>query len=203
MPSDAARRPGARLFRGMKTTLAMNARNTIGAAGLLALASATTASAQAVITANGLFAIGSRYQLATDEAPAVTPGSNGTALSWSFTGLQADNSSSMEVMEAGESPFGIQLPGDRAAVEDTDASAEYISVSPTQLLGHGRIFQENGVQVPVALDPPMVLLNLPAQYNQVHSGVSRSQVTHYIGLDLGLGFTVDSMRVRTRIAYQS
>lgn len=161
------------------------------------------AAAQVTITANDLFAIGSRYQIGVDESAAATPGNNGTDLSWDFSALNADATMILEVAAPQDSPFGDQLAGNRAAVENTDEAAEYITVSPTQLLSHGRVFEEEGVQVPLPLDPPMVLLNLPAQYYQNHSGVSRSKITSYIGLDLGLGFVVDSIRIRSHLAYLS
>jgi len=181
----------------------MNTFNTFSGTILLTFATATTAAAQAVITANDLFTVGSRYQIATDESPAAQPGNNGTNLTWTFQGLQSDFFTIVEVKQPADSPFGDLLPGNRAALEDTDVAAEYLSVSPTQLLSHGRVFQEDGIQAAIALDPPMVLLNLPAQYYQIHTGVSRSQLTSYFGFDPGLGFVVDSIRVRTRIAYQS
>jgi hypothetical protein len=181
----------------------MNTFNAFSATTLLTLATATSAAAQAVITATDLFAVGSRYQMATDESPTAQPGNNGTNLTWTFQGLQSDFFTIVEVKQPSESPFSDLLPGNRAALEDTDVAAEYLTVSPTQLLSHGRVFQEDGIQAAVALDPPMVLLNLPAQYYQIHTGVSRSQLTSYFGFDPGLGFTVDSIRVRTRIAYQS
>jgi len=185
------------------TQQAMNTFNTIATGMLLALSATNTASAQAIITASALYAPGSRYQMATDEAPAAQPGNNGTNLTWSFQGLQSDFFTIVEVKQPSESPFGDMLPGNRAAVEDTDVAAEYLTVSPTHLLSHGRVFQEDGIQAAVALDPPMVLLNLPAQYYQIHTGVSRSQLTSHFGFDPGIGFVVDSIRVRTRIAYQS
>jgi len=161
------------------------------------------AAAQVTITANDLFSIESRYQIGFDESAAAIPGNNGTDLSWDFSALNADATMILAVAAPQDSPFGDQLAGNRAAVENTDEAAEYITVSPTQLLSHGRVFEEEGVQVPLPLDPPMVLLNLPAQYYQNHSGVSRSQITTYIGLDLGLGFVVDSIRIRSHLAYLS
>lgn len=181
----------------------MNAHSILRAAALLPLCTAAWAHAQPVITANGLFTIGSRYQVATDESPAVSPGGNGTGITWSFADLESDAFRILDVMAPASSPFGTQLSGNRAAVEDTDAAAEYMTVNPNQLLSHGRMFAEDGIQVRMALVPPMVLLNLPAQYGAVHSGISRSSSSSPFGFDPGVGFVVDSIRLRTRIEYQS
>ena len=181
----------------------MKTLNTIIAVTLLTLGSVPSADAQVTITANGLFTIGSRYQVGVDESAAATPGNNGTDLSWNFSTLNADVSKIVDVRAPQNSPFGTQLAGNRAVVENNDEAAEYITVSPTQLLSHGRVFEEEGVQVPLALDPPMVVLNLPAQYYQNHSGVSRTRVTSYLGMDIGLGFVVDSIRIRSHLAYLS
>lgn len=181
----------------------MDTRHTHHATLLLALGAASMASAQVSINADHLFAIGSRYQVAVDETPGVTPGNSGINLSWNYPGLDADAMRIVEVRIPAESPFGPALPGDRAMVVNTDELAEHFTVSPTQLLSHGLVRQEDGVQVEVALAPPMALLDLPTQQADYIQGISRSRNTAHLGLDIGLGFIVDSIRTRTHINYQS
>lgn len=181
----------------------MNTLNPFRAALLLTLGSATMSNAQVTITANDLYTIGSRYEVGMDEMPGVMPGNNGTALTWSFSTLVPDATRIVEVMAPQSSSFGDLLPGDRAAVENSGEAADHLTVAPTELVWHGRILEEDGIQAALPLDPPMVLLTLPAQHYQLHTGVTRSQRSSYLGLDLGLGFVVDSIRVRTHITYQS
>lgn len=159
--------------------------------------------AQVTVQAGDLFALGSRYQVAIDETPGVTPGNSGINLSWNYPGLDADATRIVEVRTPAESPFGPALPGDRAMVVNTDEMAEHFTVSPTQLLSHGRVLQEDGVELAVQLTPPMALLDLPTQQADYIQGISGSRSTTYLGLDIGLGFVVDSIRIRTRINYQS
>lgn len=181
----------------------MNKLNTFFATVLPGLGAVTAVSAQAVITADDLYTIGSRYQVAIDESPGVTPGNSGINLSWNFAGLGSDATRIMEVLDPDESPFGPVLPGTRALVTNTNEAAEHFTVSQGQLLDHGRVYQEDGVQVEQELSPPMVLLQLPGAYYHYHQGVSRSENTFHVGLDIGFGYVVDSLRIRTRIAYES
>jgi hypothetical protein len=181
----------------------MKTFNTTAALSMIAILCSRPVHAQVTIQPNDLYAIGSRYQVGIDDTPGATPGNSGINLSWTFTGFTADDSRIVEIMAPADSPFGTALPGDRALVENTDQAAEHLTVSTSQLLSYGRVFQEDGLTASVALNPPMVLLNLPAQYYQTHQGVSRSRNTSYLGLDIGLGFVVDSIRLRTQLAYQS
>jgi hypothetical protein len=181
----------------------MNTLHTCTASALLALGTATTSVAQVTITSNDLFAIGSRYQIGVDDSPSATPGNSGTNLSWNFGTLTAEGTRILEVMAPQDSPLGAQLGGNRAVVENTNEAADHLTVSTTQLRGHGIILGEGDLQMPLALTPPMVLLNLPAQYYQNHSGISRARLSSYLGQDIGLGFVVDSIRIRTHIAYLS
>lgn len=181
----------------------MNTFNTHSAAVLLALGATGSACAQVSIGAANLFTIGSRYQVAIDEEPGVTPGNSGINLTWSYPGLGSDAMRIAEVMAPANSPFGPAIPGTRAVISDTDQSAEHFTVTPTQLVHHGRIFQDGFDQTELQLTPPMALLNLPTQQGGYIQGISRMRNTAYLGLDIGLGFVVDSIRVRTRLDYQS
>lgn len=159
--------------------------------------------AQATIEPADLLPPGARYRVAIDDAPGVVPGNSGINLAWNFPGLDADDLRLVEVMDPAESPFGEAFPGDIALVENTNTAAEHFTVTTTELLSHGRVFVEEGIQAVAPLTPPMVLLELPAAYYQYHQGVSRSVSTSYLGQDIGLGYVVDSIRLRTSIAYQS
>jgi hypothetical protein len=180
----------------------MNVFNTLPAMALVAIG-ASNACAQVSVSASNLFAIGSRYQVAIDEAPGVTPGNSGINLTWSYPGLESDAMRIAEVMAPADSPFGPAIPGTRAMVSNTDEAADHFTVTPTQLLYHGRVFEDEGIPVELPLTPPMALLNLPTQQADYIQGISRMSNTAYLGLDIGLGFIVDSIRVRTRLNYQS
>lgn len=132
--------------------------------------------AQTVVTGEDLFAIGSRYRVAVDRAPMITPGENGPGQEWSFPELHPHTVRVLEVLPPSASRSGGPVPVDRVLADMDNGIAYHLTLDTGVVLLHGHVVHDDGDQEVLRFDPPVVLLNMPARYYQFQPGRSRASV---------------------------
>ena len=158
---------------------------------VLMLLSTSIIFSQISIDASDAPTIGTVLNYATDTLlTGVTAGMSGTDQSWDFTGLDADETLTNNVVDPTTTPSTDIFPNADIAFESAGLYS-YASIDEVGLYALGGSTDQGGVEFTVAFEPPQQLLANPTIYG--------TTFTSEFGFELeadGSLFGVDSIRVR-------
>ena len=158
---------------------------------VLMLFSTSIIFSQISIDASDAPAIGTVLNYATDTLlTGITAGMSGTNQSWDFTGLDADETLTNNVVDPTTTPSTDIFPNADIAFE-SDGLYSYASIDEVGLYALGGSTDQGGVEFTVAFDPLQQLLANPTTYGTTFN----SEFGFELEADGSL-FGVDSIRVR-------
>jgi hypothetical protein len=158
-----------------------------------------SASAQITLTSADLAYIGKQVQEATDTtftAATMMPGAAGTNLTWNFSTLGQDVADTLTFTNPNWTPNGADFPGSTVAVEQDGIHIYFQNGSGARILGFAGDLIGTGDVISLVNTPGEIVANWPTTYNSNWVNNFRGFTQFYYGQDPGIGFTVDSIRVK-------
>ena len=178
-----------------KTLLSIMAVSALGIAG-------TKAQSPITLTSVDLAYVGKEIKQASDTIPdaSITPGTAGTNQTWSFGLLAQHTVDTLVFTNPNWTAAGNDFPGSTVAVQDANGAYIYInnSFAGATVLGFSADIG-TGNPVSIKSTPPEIMMNWPSSYNSNFSQNFESKATFYYGQDPGIGFTVDSVRIKQTV----
>ncbi|GAB4143936.1 MAG: hypothetical protein Fur0041_18970 [Bacteroidia bacterium] len=169
------------------------------------LAIGISASAQITITSADLALIYSQVIQIQDTTPTVTEGSAGANQTWNFTALNNQNPDTLLFTLPQFTPFGPQIPACNFAAEVNNGQAYlYFNLNSSVFEVVAQAADPFGTGAFVnGFQNPETNLVFPATYNTTFSDTAKGMAQFYLGIDPGIGFVIDSVRLHTTITKNS
>lgn len=168
----------------------------------LGLSAAAMAQNPITLTSVDIAYIGKEVKQATDSMPAATivPGAAGTNLTWNFSNMAQHTVDTLVFTNPNWTAAASDFPSATVAVSESSGSTVYINNSFTSATILG-IYTDPGLgtPVPIKTTPPEILMNWPATYGSNFSQNFENKSTFYYGQDPGIGFTIDSVRLKQTV----
>ncbi len=171
---------------------------------------ALTSSAQITITTADISAINTTIRQANDTMSTVAIGNTGTNQTWDLSGLNTHTEDTMYFLNPTSTPGNSNFPSANLAIkmkqQGGDAFVYAInSASSLSFIGTHANIDFNGTPVTVNQfnTPAEILTNFPATYNSTFNNNYTQSAQFYLGVDPGIGFTVDSIRLKSVVSKTS
>lgn len=177
-------------------------KSLLAIAGLTVL---TTVNAQTTITTADLPALFTVIHQTRDTTMTQSPGGSGIAQTYNFTALLNQQEDSTTFTNPMWTPFGSSFPQATMALMINQGDAYlYASTTPTELLIHGQAADPlgNGM-IAITFTNPETQMTFPAAYGGGFADTAGGVTQFYLGVDPGIGFTVDSVRIHTNVVKYS
>lgn len=136
-----------------------------------------------------------------DTSMTAAPGNSGTGQNYNFTGLLDQSEDSMTFTLPQWTPYGSSYPQTNIAIMVNQGDAYIYGVmNSTSLEIHGQAADPfgNGI-IPLTFTNPETQMIFPAAYGSSFADTAGGTNQFYLGYDPGVGFTIDSVRIRTTI----
>jgi hypothetical protein len=155
---------------------------------------------QNTIQADDVFKTGSKYIVSYDMPDFIDIGAGGVHQVWNYRNAFTHSLyDTVEVFTSGNNPLG-NVAGNIALLKNIGQIDGQFYNKTSQSLIQADIKTANTDAI-YHTQGDFKILQFPVQYNQQYSGNFRADNQFYVNQDLGLGFWVDSIRVRRYIAY--
>jgi Secretion system C-terminal sorting domain len=171
---------------------------------LLTLSAALTVGsiyAQVTITSADIPAVFTVIREANDTLPSVAIGNGGSSQTWNYAALANHREDTTTYTQPQFTPFGSTFPAaNMATVIGSGVGYGYMNSSSSQveILGQAGDPFGTGI-VAVTYSNPEVLAMFPAAYGGNEIDTASSFLEFYLGIDPGVGFVIDSVRIRSFI----
>jgi hypothetical protein len=165
-----------------------------------------TASAQITITDADIATVGKTILQKNDTMPTVSIGNSGASQTWNLAALNSHTTDTMYFVNPAGLPNASQFPSSNLGIkmrqqgQNTNVFAN-ISSANLRALGIGATVDIMGTPYNVVLknNPAEIISNFPATYNTTFNNNYVTKGSFYFGIDPGIGFTVDSVRLVSHV----
>ncbi|HTF03842.1 MAG TPA: T9SS type A sorting domain-containing protein [Bacteroidia bacterium] len=168
---------------------------------LSAVVLAGALSAQVTITTADQPAVGDVYTRARDTTMTQSPGNSGSSQTYAFGALLNQSVDSVTFTLPQWTPFGASYPNSNISVMVNQGDA-YIfgDMTPTQFSVQGQAADPFGSgAIPLTFSNPETQMLYPAAYGGSFADTAYGLNQFYFGIDPGIGFVIDSVRVHSWI----
>jgi Secretion system C-terminal sorting domain len=169
------------------------------------LAALTAVNAQTTITTADLPALLTVIHQTRDTSMTQSPGASGIGQTYNFTALLDQQEDSTTFTNPMWTPYGTAFPqANMALMINQGDTYLYAENTGTELLIHGQAADPFGTGViALAFTNPETQMTFPAAYGGGFADTAGGTTQFYFGMDPGIGFTVDSVRVHSTIVKYS
>lgn len=176
-------------------------KSLLAIAGLSVL---TSVSAQTTITTADLPALFTVIHQTRDTTMTQSPGGSGIAQTYNFTALLDQQEDSTTFTNPMWTPFGSSFPQSNMALMINQGDAYvYAENTGTELLIHGQAADLGTGLIAITFTNPETQTIFPAAYGADFADTAGGITQFYLGVDPGIGFLVDSVRVHTNVVKYS
>ncbi|MFM2017575.1 MAG: hypothetical protein RL007_1231 [Bacteroidota bacterium] len=177
-------------------------KSLLAIAGLSVLA---TVNAQTTITTADLPALLTVIHQTRDTTMTQSPGGSGIAQTYNFTALLDQQEDSTTFTNPMWTPYGAAFPQANMALMINQGDAYlYAENTGTELLIHGQAADPLGSgTIAITFTNPETQMTFPAAYGGGFADTAGGVTQFYLGIDPGIGFTVDSVRIHSNIVKYS
>ncbi len=177
-------------------------KSLLAIAGLTVL---TAVNAQTTITTADLPALLTVIHQTRDTTMTQSPGGSGIAQTYNFTALLDQEEDSTTFTNPMWTPFGSAFPQANMALMINQGDAYlYAENTGTELLIHGQAADPLGTgTIAILFTNPETQVTFPAAYGGGFADTAGGVTQFYLGIDPGIGFTVDSVRIHSNIVKYS
>ncbi len=167
---------------------------------------AFTTTAQITITSADITTAGNTVLQRNDTMPTISIGNSGTSQTWNMSALNNHTQDTMYFVAPAGLPGASSFPTSNLAIkmkqqgQSTNLFANSSS-SSLQALGFQAIVDIAGTPANVVIknNPAEIMVNFPSTYNTNFNNNYVSKGTFYYGVDPGIGFTIDSIRLVSHV----
>lgn len=173
-------------------------KQTLLFAGVLVGCAAT---AQITITQSDLAPIYAQVYQAQDTMPVVNEGAAGANQTYNLSALNQHTTDSMIFTLPQFTPYGMNFSNCNFATNMNSGMAfQYFNNQPNELAVVGQAVDPFGSGVvSLPFSNSEVLATFPATYNTAFTDVAKGYTQFYFGIDPGIGFVIDSVRIHTTV----
>lgn len=162
------------------------------------------AQAQITVTSADVAPIYTVLKEARDTTPTVLPGGTGSNQTWNFSALANQGLDTLTFTLPQFTPYASTFPSSNLAIirrsQGVD-SYNYANLSSSSLdvVGSAADPFSTGNNIAIQLPNPETITVFPSTMNTSFNDQAGGTFQFYFGVDPGIGFTIDSVRVHTRI----
>lgn len=169
------------------------------------VAFAGTASAQVTITAADQAPLLSVFHQGRDTTQTQSEGGAGASQTYAFSGLLNQGEDSMTFTNVQWTPYGASFPqANLAIVQNLGDAYIYATQSSTMLEINGQAADPLGTgMIALVFSNPETQMIFPAALGSSFGDTAGGVTQFYYGMDPGIGFTVDSVRIHTLVTKES
>lgn len=172
---------------------------------LTGIAAVTGATAQVTLTQADLPAPFTVVHIANDTTMTQSPGNGGPSQTYAFSSLLNQGEDSLTFTLPQFTPYGQMYPmSNMAEILNLGDAFIYATVTPTELLINGQAFDPLGTGiVPLTYMNPETQMIFPAAYGSSFADTATGFAQFFLGIDPGIGFVIDSVRVHSWVSKNS
>lgn len=168
---------------------------------------AIAANAQITITSADIAPINMNVRQVNDTAPVISVGSAGASQTWNLSGLNTHTTDTIYFMPPNWMPGASNFPTANYGIkmmqmgQNANVFADK-NTSSLSIKGITAAVDIMGTPYNVVLrnTPSEIVTNFPSTYNSTFTNNFVTKGTFYFGIDPGIGFTVDSVRLVSHVA---
>ncbi|TND08231.1 MAG: hypothetical protein FD123_2486 [Bacteroidetes bacterium] len=167
-----------------------------------------SADAQITITQADIAPLYTVLQEARDTMPTVLPGSAGASQTWNFAALNNHLLDTLTFTLPQFTPYDTTFPNANMAIIRRSQGVDsynyaILSANDMQIAGGAADPLGTGTNIALAYANPEMFLDFPTTYNTSYTDTAGGTTQFYYGIDPGIGFVIDSVRVHTRVLKNS
>jgi hypothetical protein len=168
---------------------------------IAALLTGSALTAQVTLTQSDIAPFYTTILVNNDTTPTVTEGNPGANQTYDLSALNAQGADTLVFSDPNWTPNGANFPGsNEVLIYNTSQAFIYFANSSTSSQISGQAIDPLGTGIiDVAFSDFEKVLDFPFSYNSTFSDVARGTAYTYLGYDPGIGFQVDSVRIKTTI----
>ncbi|MDQ3110587.1 MAG: T9SS type A sorting domain-containing protein [Bacteroidota bacterium] len=168
---------------------------------IAALLTGSALTAQITLTQGDIAPYYTTIHLNNDTTPTVTEGSPGANQTYNLSALNAQGVDTLVFSDPNWTPNGANFPGsNEVLIYNTNQAFVYFANSSTSSQITGQAADPIGSGI---IDIPYYdyekAMDFPFSYNSTFTDVARGTAYTYLGYDPGIGFQVDSVRIKTTV----